>query len=186
MARPQWYKAKDYKQPMERSRLKDGSFVEVVAVGEELLLTREWPNKTTDRIRISCDENGTYGYKVADKDQFGIAKAFIGDPDWHAPYAFSNTVPGTSPSSIETYDFRTGRDYEGGRKELEAEYRKLGLQLTQSTDQYNFHERARPKPPEEGEINHGRFVGAKPNAPEGAQRSVYREDLNKVKDWDYG
>lgn len=185
MSRPQWFKNKDYKREMDRTQIGDGSFVQVLRLEDsELLLIREWPNGDTDRIRISVDKGGSYSYVVADRDRFGSAKPFIGDPDWHPPYVHSNTIPGTSPSSIDTYDFRTGRDYAGGRPDLEKEYRNLGLQLISRAEENNFHER--PKPTAEGDVDRFRFTGNRPGVPEGAGQSVYREDLTKVKDWDYG
>jgi hypothetical protein len=186
MSRPAWYRGQQYKKPMEPTQIADGSVVSVTQLAPgTLLLFRKWPENhkpATDRIRICVDDHGSYSYQVAEHDQFGYAKEFIGDPDWHAPFAYSNAIPGTSPSSVDTYDPRTGTHQET-RKDLLDYYNQCGYQLISMSEQINAHDKYRPKPPGLNEINRDRFYGARPNTPEGAQGSAYREDFSKIGNW---
>lgn len=185
MSRPKWYQKPHYKKPLDRMELGDGSFVQVAPVdGSTLLLTRDYPDGTSERVRIIKDSHGSYSYDVAPRDRFGVAKEFIGDPDWKPPFVKSNAIPGTSPSSIETHDPITNRDYTG-RKDLEDYYKNHDLALISAYEQHNFHERTPLKAPEVGQVNRNTFTGPRPVPTEGAKESVYKEDLTKVADWDY-
>lgn len=186
MSRPAWYRNKQYKSPMEPTLLSDGSIVEVQAITDNILVViRQWPeghSPHTDRIRITKDSSGSYNYQVAEHYQNGLAKEFIGDPDWHPPYVYSNAIPGTSPSSIEKVDFRTGTTHEN-RRDLVDYYEQKGYQLMSVQEQINAHDKYRPKPTD---VSRERFFGNRPGVPEGAAESAYRENLNMVGDWDNG
>ncbi len=178
MAHAKWYQKPRYKQPFDQTTLEDGSVTACLKVDDSILLViRQWPNGNTDRVRIARDEHGAYKYEVARRDRFGQAVAFIGDPDWHPPYVHSNVVPGTSPSSIETYDLGTGRDHES-RKKLDKYYEEHNLALYSKAELLNMHERTPPKASKEA--IRGTFRGSMPLAPEGARQSIVKADLTKV------
>lgn len=182
MARPKWYQRKEFKQPCEME-LGDRSVVKVMQVDEQTLLAiRSYLGGESERVRTTMDTKGVFHYEVADRDRFGVAKAFIGDPDWHPPFVYSNPIPGTSPSSIETYHEGTRMDH-GTRKKFDEYFEKKGLALAQKSDLINMHERTPPKSthkPDGGAL--GRFTGGVPGKPAGATRTVVLDDLRKVQD----
>lgn len=178
MAHAKWYQKPRLKQPCEQTKLEDGSLVAAMAVSNEILLiVRQWPNGNTDRVRRTTDEHGAFRYEIAKRDRFGQAIPFIGDPDWTPPYCRSNIVPGTSPSSIETYDVGTGMDH-ASRKKLDEYYDEHNLALYSKAELLNMHDKTPPKASKD--LIRGQFRGSMPLAPEGTRRSVVKADLSKV------
>jgi hypothetical protein len=178
MAHAKWYQKPKFKTPFPAEKFGDGSTVECVKVDDSILLAiRLWPSGNTDRVRITRDEKGIYQYQVALRDKFGKAKEFIGDPDWHAPYVYSNAIPGTSPSSIETYDPGTGETLET-REKHNKYYREHGLTMVTLREQRNMSERTPPKATKD--LQRGQFRGSQPLAPQGTERSVVISDINRV------
>jgi hypothetical protein len=178
MAHAKWYQKPKFKQPFPQETLGDGSTAQAVAINDTtLLILRQWPNGNTDRVRRVENDKGVPHYEVAKRDRFGQAVAFIGDPDWHPPYVRSNIVPGTSPSSIETFDLGTGMDHTS-RKKLDEYYDEHNLAIYNKAELLNMHEKTPPKASRE--TIRGQFRGSMPLAPEGARRSVIKADLTKV------
>lgn len=179
MAHAKWYQKPRFKQPFDQETLGDGSVAQAIQIDTDILLViRQWPGGNTDRVRITKDEQGRPKYELAKRDRFGQAIPFIGDPDWHPPYVHSNAIPGTSPSSIETYDVGTGKEFTKGRKELNKYYDEHNLALYSKAELLNMHDKTPPKASKEP--IRGQFRGSMPLAPEGARRSVTIADLNKV------
>lgn len=177
MARPKWYQRKEFKQPVEDYRMGDGSTVNVLRIDDHTLLAmRDYLGGDSERVRTSVDGKGIYHYQVAERNQHGEAKPFIGDPDWHAPYVYSNAIPGDSPSSINTYDIRTNT-HQATRKDLEEYYDSHNLALASRVDLNNMHEKT---PPGSMTGAHNRFQGKAPGRPSGASRTITHDDLSKV------
>jgi hypothetical protein len=146
MARRAWYRSSEYSDPFEAKGLGDGSVVEVVAEGDQRVLTRVYPNNFTQEVVFQLLPSGERKYLRIDDgpEHPNPKKAAEREAAFNEHLANGEVritargaVPGQGIS--DTYDRATKKDY-ATSDQFEQEYARMKLAKTMQSDRSTDHD----------------------------------------------